>query len=64
MSYVQVAKRAPYDSVEMIIRKRRLLFAGAVKRATYERLTRLVILETVEHGTRRTRNELGPISSQ
>ena len=68
MSYAKALKKAQCESVETTIRKRRLLFAGAVQRTTNERLTHRVYVWDVgwwgEPGTRPTRKELGPMSSR
>ena len=42
MSYAKALKKAQCESVETTIRKRRLLFVGAVQRMPKERLTRQV----------------------
>ena len=42
--YTKALKKAQRESVETTIRRRRLLFAGAVQRAHNERLTRRVML--------------------
>ena len=67
MSYAKALKKAQCESVGTTIRKRRLLFAGAVQRTHNERLTRRVMFGTMvgaESGTRPTRKELGPLSSR
>ena len=68
MSYAKALKKAQRESVETTIRKRRLLFAGAVQRTHNERLTRRVMFRDDgwwgESGTRPTRKELGPIFSR
>ena len=46
----RILRNALCESVEKIIRKRRLLFAGGVQRPKNERLTRRVMLETVVGG--------------
>ena len=46
MSYAKALKKAQSESVETTIRKRRLLFAGAVQRTHNERLTRRVMFGT------------------
>ena len=43
MLYAKALKQAQCESVETTIRKRHLLFAGAVQRTTNERLTRRVM---------------------
>ena len=50
MSYVKALKKAQYEGVETTIRKRRLLFAGAVQRTHNERLTRRVMFATMAGG--------------
>ena len=50
MSYAKALKRAQRESVETTIRKRRLLFAGAVQRTHKKRLTRRVIFGTMAGG--------------
>ena len=47
MSYAKALKKAQCASVETTIRKRRLLFAGAVQRTTNERLTHRVMFGTM-----------------
>ena len=48
MSYAKALKKAQCESVEATIRKRRLLFAGAVQ--NNERLTRRVMFGTMADG--------------
>ena len=50
MSYAKALKKARCESVETTIRKRRLLFAGAVQRMTNVRLTRRVMFGTMAGG--------------
>ena len=50
MSYAKARKKAQRESVETTIRKRRLLFAGAVQRTHNERLTRRLMFETMAGG--------------
>ena len=50
MSDAKARKKAQYESVETTIRKRRLLFAGAVQRTHNERLTRRVMFGTMAGG--------------
>ena len=50
MSYAKALKKAQCESVETTIRKRRLLFAGAVQRTHNERLTRRVMFGTMAGG--------------
>ena len=50
MSYAKGRKKAQCESVETTIRKRRLLFAGAVQRTTNERLTHRVMFGTMAGG--------------
>ena len=50
MSYAKTLKKAQCESVETTIRKRRLLFAGAVQRTTNERLTHRVMLGAMAGG--------------
>ena len=50
MSDTKALKKAQCRSVETTIRKRRLLFAGAVQRTNNERLTRQVMFETTAGG--------------
>ena len=50
MSYAKALKKAQCESVETTIRKRRLLFAGGVRRAKPERLTRRVMFGTMAGG--------------
>ena len=50
MSYAKALKKAQCESVETIIRKRRLLFAGAVQRTTNERLTHRLMFGTMAGG--------------
>ena len=50
MSYAKGLKKAQCESVETTIRKRRLLFAGAVQRTTNERLTHRVMFGTLAGG--------------
>ena len=50
MSYANALKKAQCESVEMTIRKRCLLFAGAVQRTTNERLARRVMFGTMAGG--------------
>ena len=50
MSFAKALEKAPYESVETIIRKRRLLFAGAVQRTNNERLTHRVMFGTMVGG--------------
>ena len=50
MSHAKALKKAQCESVETTIRKRRLLFAGAVQRTHNERLTRRVMFETMAGG--------------
>ena len=52
MSYAKALKKAQCDSVETTIRKRRLLFAGAVQRMTNERLPHRVMFGTLAGGDR------------
>ena len=47
MSYAKALKKAQCESVETTIRKRRLLFAGAVLRTNNERLTYRVMFGTM-----------------
>ena len=49
-SYTKALKEAQCESVETTIRKRRLLFAGAVQRTTNERLTHRVMFGTLAGG--------------
>ena len=64
MSYANALKKAQCESVETTVRKRRLLFAGAVQRTHNERLTRRVMFRDDgwwgESGTRPTRKESRP----
>ena len=53
MSYAKALKKAQCESVETTIRKRRLLFAGAVQRTTNERLTHRVMFGTMAGGKTR-----------
>ena len=55
MSYAKALKKAHFESVETTVRKRRLLFAGAVQRTYNERLTRRVMFGTMALG-----KNLGP----
>ena len=58
MSYAKALKKAQCESVETTVRKRRLIFAGAVERTTNERLTHRVMWDVAwwgEPGTRPTR---------
>ena len=48
--YAKALKKAQCESVETTIRKRRLLFAGAVQRTHNERLTRRVMFGTMAGG--------------
>ena len=48
--YTKALKKAQRESVETTIRRRRLLFAGAVQRAHNERLTRRVMYGTMAGG--------------
>ena len=50
MSYAKALNEAQCESVEMIIRKRRLLFAGGVQRTQNERLTRRAMFGTLASG--------------
>ena len=50
MSYAKALKKAQCESVETTIRKRRLLFAGAVQRTRNGRLTRRVMFGTMAGG--------------
>ena len=50
MSYAKVLKKSQCASVETTIRKRRLLFAGAVQRTNNERLTHRVMFGTMAVG--------------
>ena len=50
MSYAKALKKAQCDSIETTIRKRRLLFAGAVQPTHNERLTRRVMFGTMAGG--------------
>ena len=50
MSYAKILKKAQCESVETTIRKRRLLFAGAVQRTNNEQLTRRVMFGTTAGG--------------
>ena len=50
MSYSKALKKAQCESVETTMRKRRLLFAGAVQRTHNERLTRRVVFRTMAGG--------------
>ena len=50
MPYAKALKKAQCESVETTIRKRRLLFAGAVQRTNNVRLTRRVIFGTMASG--------------
>ena len=50
MSYAKDLKKAQCESVETTIRKRRLLFAGAVQRTANERMTHRVMFETLPGG--------------
>ena len=52
MSYAKALKKVQCESVETSIRKRRLLFAGAVQRTTNERLTHRVMFGTLAGGDR------------
>ena len=49
MPYAKALKKAQCESVETTIRKRRLLFAGAVQRTNNVRLTRRVIFLSLIH---------------
>ena len=64
MSYAKALKKAQCERVETTIRKRRLLFAGAVQRTHNERLNPSGDVWDDgwwrESGTRPTRKELGP----
>ena len=53
MSYAKALKKAQCDNVETTIRKRRLLFAGAVQRTTNKRLTHRVMFGTMAGGVNR-----------
>ena len=53
MSHAKALKKTQCESVEMTIRKRRLLFAGAVQRTTNERLTHRVMFGTMAGGKTR-----------
>ena len=50
MSYANALNKAQCESVETSIRKRRLLFGGAVQRTTSERLTHRVMFGTMAGG--------------
>ena len=50
MPYAKALKKAHFESVETTVRKRRLLFAGAVQRTYNERLTRRVMFGTMAVG--------------
>ena len=50
MSFAKALKKAQCESVETTIRKRRLLFAGAVQRMHNERLTRRMMFGTMAGG--------------
>ena len=50
MSYAKALKKAQCESVETTIRKRRLLFAGAVRRTGKKRLTHRVMFGTMADG--------------
>ena len=50
MAYAKALKKAQRESAETTIRKRRLLFAGAVQRTHNERLTRRVMFGTMAGG--------------
>ena len=50
MSYAKALKQEQFESIETTIRRRRLLFAGAVQRAISKRLTRRVMLGTMASG--------------
>ena len=50
MSYAKALKKARCERVETTIRRRRLLFAGAVQRTHDERLTRRVMFGTMVGG--------------
>ena len=50
MSYAKALKKAQCESVESTIRKRRLLFAGAVKRTHNEQLSRRVMFGMMADG--------------
>ena len=50
MSYAKALKKAQCESVQTTIRKRRLLFAGAVQRMNNERPTRRVMFGTMADG--------------
>ena len=50
MSYAKALRKAQCESVETTIRKRRLLFAGAVQGTHNERLTRRVMFGTMAGG--------------
>ena len=50
MSYAKALEKAQCESVETTNRKRSLLFAGAVQRTHYERLTRRVMFGTMAGG--------------
>ena len=52
MSYAEALKKAQRESVETTIRKRRLLFAGAVERTTNERLTHRVMFGAMAGGVK------------
>ena len=66
MWYAKALKKVQRESVETIIRKRRLLFAGAVQRTTNERLTHRVMFGTMTGGVNpgRGRPEVGPVSGR
>ena len=53
MSYAKALEKAQCESVKTTIRKRRLLFAGAVQRTTNERLTHRVMFGTMAGGKTR-----------
>ena len=50
MSYAKALKKAQCESVETTVRKRRLIFAGAVERTTNERLTHRFMFGTIAGG--------------
>ena len=50
MLYAKAQEKEQCESVEMTIRKRRLLFAGAIQRTTNERLTHRVMFGTLAGG--------------
>ena len=50
MSYVKALNKAQCETVETTIRKRRLLFAGAVQRTSNEQLAHRVMFGTMAGG--------------